>query len=102
MGIFTVAVIDDMILEALVSDDIEARKQAVRDLARTRSREALNLLAELQRDDDDPEVRELARKGWTYVRKHLPEDKLDAKVRKTKGATAYAIHDLIRMTLISR
>lgn len=82
-----------MILEALTSEDIEERKEAVRDLARAKSREALALLLNVQREDEDPEVRELARRGVAYVRKFVPEDKLDAPVRKTKSATAYAIYD---------
>ncbi|NJL57845.1 HEAT repeat domain-containing protein [bacterium] len=63
--------IDDQLLEMLVNNNVEVRKRAVTQLAKTRSREALKYLADVYRDDDNADVRELARKGSLYIKKHL-------------------------------
>ena len=65
--------IDDQLLENLVSDDVETRKRAVVQLAKTKQREALQYLAEVFKEDEDPEVRDLARKGGLFIKKHLEE-----------------------------
>jgi hypothetical protein len=65
--------IDDQTLEMLVSEDVEERKRAVTQLAKTKSREALKVLAEVYRDDESVEVRELARKGGLYIKKFLDD-----------------------------
>ncbi|MDX1991874.1 MAG: HEAT repeat domain-containing protein [bacterium] len=65
--------IDNQTLEMLVSEDVEERKRAVTQLAKTRSREALKVLAEVYRDDESQEVRDLARKGGLYIRKFLED-----------------------------
>jgi len=65
--------IDDQLLENLVSDDVETRKRAVMQLAKTKQREALQYLAEVFKEDEDPEVRDLARKGGLFIKKHLEE-----------------------------
>jgi hypothetical protein len=85
--------IDESILEALVSDDESERIQAVKELARTRSREALAYLVEVQRDDESPEVRDLARKAVQYIQKAIPAEKLSAAVRTTTGSTRYAVYE---------
>lgn len=63
--------IDDRLLDLLVDDDVATRKRAVMELAKTKDREALKYLAEIFREDPDPEVRDLARKGGLYIKKHL-------------------------------
>ncbi|MBC7870897.1 MAG: HEAT repeat domain-containing protein, partial [Chitinophagaceae bacterium] len=65
--------IDDQLIENLVSDDVETRKRAVMQLAKTKQREALQYLAEVFKEDEDPEVRDLARKGGLFIKKHLEE-----------------------------
>ncbi|MDX1991875.1 MAG: HEAT repeat domain-containing protein [bacterium] len=85
--------IDESILEALVSDDESERIQAVKELARTRSREALAYLVEVERDDESSEVRDLARKAVQYIQKAIPAEKLSASVRTTTGSTRYAVYE---------
>lgn len=65
--------IDDELLDMLESPSAETRKQAVMALAKTKSRDALKYLATVYRDDRDPEIRELARKGGLYIKKHLTD-----------------------------
>ena len=64
--------IDDRLIQALSHPDADKRKQAVMLLAKTRDPEALKHLARVYRQDDDPAVRDLARKGGLYIKKHAP------------------------------
>lgn len=64
--------IDERIIKALQHPDSDKRKQAVMLLAKTRDPEALKHLARVYREDDDPAVRDLARKGGLYIKKHAP------------------------------
>lgn len=66
--------IDDQLLELLESSNAETRKQAVKRLAQTKNRDALPYLADVYRNDDDPEVRDLARKGGIYIKRNAPEE----------------------------
>lgn len=65
---------DDQLLDELESSSVEVRKQAVKRLAQTKDRAALAYLADVYRNDPDPDVRELARKGGLYIKKHAVED----------------------------
>ena len=64
--------IDQRIIQALRHPDPDKRKKAVTLLARTRDPEALKHLARVYREDGDPTVRDLARKGGLYIKKHAP------------------------------
>ena len=65
--------IDTKVIEMLDSPQVSVRKQAVKSLARSGDREALTYLADVYRNDEDDEVRELARKAGVYIRKNVPE-----------------------------
>ncbi len=62
--------VDTQLIQQLESRDPEQRKQAVKDLAKTKDRAALPYLASVFRNDRDSEVRELARKAGVYINKH--------------------------------
>lgn len=66
--------IDDRLLDMLESSNAETRKQAVKRLAQTKNRAALPYLADVYRNDADPEVRDLARKGGVYIQRNAPEE----------------------------
>lgn len=63
--------IDPKILKMLDSSNVSDRKQAVKELARSRSREALKYLAALHKTESDPEVRDLALKAGRYIKQQL-------------------------------
>lgn len=64
--------IDDELLDILVHPNPEVRKGGVKRLAQMKSREVLPYLAEIVRDDEDAEVRDLARKAGQYIQKNAP------------------------------
>ena len=65
--------IDDQLIDMLISDNVAERKQAVKKLAQSKNREALPYLADVFQNDEDAEVRELARKGGIYIKRNVPE-----------------------------
>lgn len=66
--------IEQNVLRMLDSPNAEQRKQAVKDLAKSKDRAALPYLSNVFRNDTDDEVRELARKAGVYINKHAPEE----------------------------
>ena len=61
---------DDDLLDMLIDRDPEVRKRGVKRMAQTKDADALPYLNEVARDDDDAEVRDLARKAGLYIQKN--------------------------------
>ena len=67
--------IDQQVIEMLDDPNPQVRADAVKQLAKTRSQDAVQYLAAIYKTDDDPEVRELARKAGLYIKKKMNEEK---------------------------
>jgi hypothetical protein len=67
--------IDQQIINMLDDPNPQVREKAVKQLAKTQSQEAVQYLAVVYKTDDDPDVRELARKAGLYIKKKATEDK---------------------------
>jgi hypothetical protein len=65
--------IDNRLIKMLDSKDPERRKTAVKELAKTKDKAALSYLAAVYRTDENPEVRDMARKAGIYINKHANE-----------------------------
>lgn len=65
--------VDPRINKLLESPNPETRKSAIKALVRTKNRAVLPILADIYRTDDDPEVRDLARKGGIYINNNVPK-----------------------------
>lgn len=85
--------IDPRIIQLLDSPDVERRKKAVMALAKTKDREALPYLARVYKNDKDPEVRDLARKGGVYIKKHMEEATAVQETSYDDGGYAYEEED---------
>lgn len=66
--------VDQQIINMLDDPNPQVRTNAVKQLARMQSQEAVQYLAAVYKTDDDPEVRELARKAGLYIKKKMTED----------------------------
>lgn len=66
--------IDQQLIDMLDDPNPKVRMNAVKQLAKTQSQEAVQYLAAVYKADDDPEVRELARKAGLYIKKKMTED----------------------------
>lgn len=64
--------ISDGIIDMLIDPDPAVRKRGVTTLGKSKDLDALPYLAEVYRDDEDAEVRELARKAGIYIKKNAP------------------------------
>jgi len=64
--------ISEDLIDMLIDPDPTIRKQGVKILAKSKNPDALPYLAEVYRDDEDEEVRELARKAGIYIKKNAP------------------------------
>ncbi|MEQ8677757.1 MAG: HEAT repeat domain-containing protein [Aggregatilineales bacterium] len=64
--------ISEDLIDMLIDPDPEVRKRGVMQLGKSKDAEALPYLAEVYRDDEDEEVRELARKAGIFIRKNAP------------------------------
>lgn len=64
--------ISEDLIDMLIDPDPEVRKRGVMQLGKSKDPEALPYLAEVYRDDEDEEVRELARKAGLFIRKSAP------------------------------
>jgi hypothetical protein len=64
--------LDNRLIQLLDHPDAETRKQAIKDIAKTRDPDALSYLAAVFRTDADAEVREMARKAGVYIKKYAP------------------------------
>lgn len=60
------------LLNQLQSPLPNERKNAIKAIAQTKDPDALPHLAQVFRNDDDPEIRELARKAGVYIKKNAP------------------------------
>lgn len=67
--------IDQQLIDMLDDPNPQVRSNAVKELAKTKSQEAVQYLAAIYKTDSDPEVRELARKGGLYIKKKMTEEK---------------------------
>jgi hypothetical protein len=67
--------IDQQLIDMLDDPNPQVRSNAVKQLAKTKSQEAVQYLAVIYKTDSDPEVRELARKGGLYIKKKMTEEK---------------------------
>lgn len=79
--------IDNDLIKLLNSPDPEKRKKAVTALAKTKNPQALKYLAMVVKNDDDPEVVDLARKAGAYIKKNTD----DEQVVKTTAGFAEAV-----------
>lgn len=66
--------IDHQLIEMIDDPNPKVRAEAVKQLAKTRSHEAVQYLAAIYKTDSDPEIRELARKAGLYIKKKQAED----------------------------
>ncbi len=66
--------IDQQIIDMLDDPDSQVRTNAVKQLARMKNQEAVQYLAAVYKTDNDPEVRELARKAGLYIKKKMAEE----------------------------
>jgi hypothetical protein len=66
--------IDQQLIDMLDDPNPQVRIRAVKQLAKTQSQDAVRYLAVVYKSDDDPEVRELARKAGLYIKKKMTED----------------------------
>ncbi|GEM_PF-1853559 len=87
------AFIDDTIIEALVSDDVDERKQAIKELVKSKNPAAISYLTEIERNDDDLDVQALARLGIANIKKYLADEKVNPAVRTTRGGLRYAVYE---------
>ncbi|MBC7872059.1 MAG: HEAT repeat domain-containing protein [Chitinophagaceae bacterium] len=87
------AFIDDNIIEALVSDDVDERKQAIKELVKSKNQAAISYLVEIERNDDDLDVQALARLGIANIKKYLADEKVNPAVRTTRGGLRYAVYE---------
>lgn len=62
--------ISEDIIDMLIDPDPAVRKRGVTTLGKSKDPDALPYLAEVYRDDEDAEVRELARKAGIYIKKN--------------------------------
>lgn len=67
--------IDQQLINMLDDPNPQNREKAVKQLAKTKSQEAVQYLAVVYKTDEDPDVRELARKAGLYIKKKMTEDK---------------------------
>lgn len=67
--------IDQQVVEMIDSPDSQVRASAVKQLARAGTQEAVQYLAAIYKTDNDPEVRELARKAGLYIKKKRTEER---------------------------
>jgi len=67
--------IDQQLINMLDDPNPQVREKAVKQLAKTQSQEAVQYLAVVYKTDDDPDVRELARKAGLYIKKKMTEEK---------------------------
>jgi HEAT repeats len=65
--------IDQQLINMLDDPNPQVRASAVKQLAKTQSQEAVRYLATIYKTDDNPEVRELARKAGLYIKKKMNE-----------------------------
>lgn len=79
--------IDPRLIDRLSDPDAERRKQAVVAIARIKEYAALQYLATVYREDSDPQVRELARKGGQFLRQHVTPPPPGAAVDRPKRRT---------------
>lgn len=66
--------IDQQLINMIDDPDPQVRTQAVKQLAKTKSQEAVQYLAAMYKTDSDPEIRELARKAGLYIKKKQREE----------------------------
>jgi len=66
--------IDQQLIDMLDDPNPQVRTDAVKQLARMKSQEAVQYLAAVYKTDDDAEVRELARKAGLYIKKKMTEE----------------------------
>lgn len=66
--------IDQQLVEMLDDPNPQVRADAVKQLAKTKSQDAVRYLATVYKTDNDAEVRELARKAGLYIKKKMTED----------------------------
>lgn len=62
--------ISEDLIDMLIDPDPEVRKQGVTIIGKSKNPDALPYLAEVYRDDEDSDVRELARKAGLYIKKY--------------------------------
>ena len=67
--------IDQQLINMLDDPNPQVREKAVKQLAKTQSQEAVQYLAVVYKTDNDPDIRELARKAGLYIKKKMTEDK---------------------------
>lgn len=67
--------IDNQLIQMLDDPNPKVRADAVKQLAKTKSQEAVQYLAAVYKTDNDPEIRELARKAGLYIKKKMTEEK---------------------------
>ncbi len=67
--------IDQQVVEMIDNPDPQVRASAVKQLARAGTQEAVQYLAAIYKTDNDPEVRELARKAGLYIKKKRTEER---------------------------
>lgn len=86
--------IEKRVLNALKSDDAEQRKKAIMRLAKSLDRDALPYLARVYKHDDDPQVREMARKGGVYIKKNAPKEEEAEPEADDEGYTySYSLYE---------
>lgn len=66
--------IDQQLINMIDDPNPQVRTQAVKQLAKTKSQEAVQYLAAMYKTDTDPEIRELARKAGLYIKKKQREE----------------------------
>ena len=67
--------IDQQLINMLDDPNPQIREKAVKQLAKTKSQDAVQYLAVVYKTDEDPDIRELARKAGLYIKKKMTEDK---------------------------
>jgi hypothetical protein len=87
--------IHDEIIELLIDPDPEVRKSGVKELGKSKNPDALPYLAEVYRDDEDPEVRELARKAGVYIRKQAGEGAIARKPSSQSKRSSSTVDDSV-------
>jgi hypothetical protein len=66
--------VDPNLIRMLGSNSTERRKQAIMLLAKSGERDALSYLEETATTDENPQLRQLARRGIAYLKEHMHEE----------------------------
>ncbi len=80
----------DHLIEQLNDSNKDTRKQAIIALGRSKDMAALPYLANVFRDDPEPELRELARKAGAYIRQQNGETSAAAPASSASAPPSYA------------